>query len=353
MNETVDTGTTRSPKYVTFLVLLMSLISLLDNTLSLIDTRVTTYMEDDFGFVRNSGELQFWISIYGVLAFLVFVISWLNDAIGRKKGLIILVLVLGVPSILLPFVTPDGPAGLHPSMLFYGIITLGTIANSWEIPITEEAPTKKRGLYGALAFMVGMIPVYALTASKIADALGSWKYVYAVLGGILMIPCLIMLFFMKETDRWLKNKETLKHHPMDIIKSFKKLNKKDVKYIGIMTFVYLLWGIGFKYGSLATLGFFTTSYGMTEASYNTWLTVAGICLVLGALLSSVIMHKISRKSALIVGCIGSIASFLLLGVAKHPIFMVTLYFSMPIVLSRSTSRRCSRPACGRLAMGRR
>ncbi len=334
MNETND-GSTKPKQYITFLVVLMSLISLLDNTLALIDTRVVTYMEADFGFAPNSGDVQFWISVYGVLAFLVFIISWLTDAIGRKKGLIILVLLLGVPSILLPFITPDGPAGLHPSMLVYGIITLGTIANSWEIPITEEAPTKKRGLYGAIAFLVGMIPVYALTSSRIADAFGSWKFVYAILGGILMVPCLIMLVFMKETDRWLKNKAELKHNPLDIIKSFKKLCRKDVRYIAIMSFVYVIWGIAFKYGGLATLGYFTAN-GMAPSSYDTYLTVSGICLVFGALLASVIMHKVSRKAALIVGCVGAVASFVLMGVTVSPFFMITLYFFMPIILSYIT-----------------
>ena len=322
--------------YMTFLVLTMSVISLLDNMMALMDTAVIDIplvgMTDDFGI--SSGDVRLWIAVYGLFAFLVFIIAWLNDALGRKKGLTILVLVIGVPAVLLPF-TPSGPAGLHASMLLYGLLTLGTIANTWEIPITEEAPPKKRGILGAVAFLFGLLPIYALVGDDIAVALGSWKWSYAILGGILMVAALCLLPFMKETKRWLLKKNEIQNKRFNLLHSVKTLSRKDWKYVMLLIITYTVWGIVFKFGGLATQKLFL-DHGWTSDDYQTVLTISGICLVFGALLAGIIMEKIGRHVTLIVGCVGSIASFILLGFTINPIFMVTLYFFMPVVLAYIT-----------------
>ena len=59
-------------------------------------------------------------------------------------------------------------------MIFYAILILGTNVNLWTIPVSEESVPKRRALYGSLAFLIGLIPLYALVGEEIATAWG-WQ----------------------------------------------------------------------------------------------------------------------------------------------------------------------------------
>lgn len=50
----------------------------------------------------------------------------------------------------------------------------------WEIPIMEEAPPEKRAIYGSIAFLIGLIPLYAIVGIMIAENFG-WKWCYGVM----------------------------------------------------------------------------------------------------------------------------------------------------------------------------
>ncbi|MFX0098311.1 MAG: hypothetical protein ACFFCS_01945, partial [Candidatus Hodarchaeota archaeon] len=136
MSENATTLTKRPKGYVTFVVILMGIISQLDNYLALVESAVIRDMAIDLYGLDPSitniplgilADLRAWIAIYGIIAFTVFFLSWFNDAYGRKKGLILLVLMLGVPSVILGF-TPAGPQSFHLSLILYSIVTMATIA---------------------------------------------------------------------------------------------------------------------------------------------------------------------------------------------------------------------------------
>jgi MFS family permease len=319
--------------YTKFIIANMAIIALLDNTLSLLEGSVISLMEKDFGFEQNSGELQIWIGLFGIVSFGVFFLNWFADSYGRKKGLILLVLVLGVPAMLLPL-TPSGPAGLIPAMILYSIMTLATQANSWEIPVTEEVSHEKRGLLGATPFLIGLIPLYAILGEPIAIATGSWKYSYAILGGTMMVISLIMLIFMKETKRWQAHRIDILEERKNVFKMLKHLTKKDWNYILLGALAYFIWGVCFKIGTLGGQPTFI-ALGMGD-KFKTYLTIGGLSTILGALLSGIIMDKFSRKAALITGCVGGLASYLLFGFTKVPIFYVGIYIFMPMILAYIT-----------------
>ena len=79
----------RSKKYMYYLVSFMGLIALADNYLSLIEITAIPKIVDQFDFLDLDGFL-FWQGIFGLVAFLVFVIGWLADLWGRKIGILIL-----------------------------------------------------------------------------------------------------------------------------------------------------------------------------------------------------------------------------------------------------------------------
>nr|MDO8110260.1 MFS transporter [Candidatus Sigynarchaeota archaeon] len=328
-NESVEGN--RPKNYVTFVVVLMGLISLLDNYLAQVEMGVFTYMATDFGIPQN--ELLIWISLYGVVAFAVFLINWFNDAFGRKKGLILLVIMLGAPSLLLTL-TPSGPVGMHPALLLYSIITMATLSNAWEIPVAEESPAKKRGLYGAIAFLMGMIPIYAILGPRIAESPLGWKWAYGLWGLIFMILCLVLLiFFFKEPERWLKSKAERKNKLLNIKAALKSMTRKDVVYVLILSGVYFIWSSAFKMGTLRFQDYYD-SLGLLTQYNKIYLIVGGLLTVVGALLSGILMDKVGRRPTLVIGCVGSIASFILVPVTNgSPIALWGIFTCMPIVLA--------------------
>ncbi len=319
----------RPKRYVTFVVLLMGLISLMDNYLAQVELGVFTYMAADWGLPQN--ELLLQISLYGIIAFAVFFISWITDAFGRKKGLILLVLCLGIPAVLLT-VTPEGPAGLPLGIVLYSLITMATLANTWEIPVAEEAPANKRGFYGALAFLMGMLPFYAILGPKIAVAL-NWKWAYGLWGLIFMIVCLPLLILkFKEPERWLKSKELRQNKLLNIKEAFKCLSKRDWLYVLLLSGVYFMWSAVFKMGTLRFQDYYNSLGQLTQYN-NLYLTVGGLLTVVGALLSGILMDKIGRRLTLVIGCVGSIVSFIAIAVTGHFVALWGIFLCMPIVLA--------------------
>ena len=113
-----------SSGYVWYLVIFMGLVGLLDQYLSQVEGPLIPFILEDFGI--TAVEFAIWQGIYGVIAFLVFIIAWISDAYGRRKGILILMLVLGVPSLLILLITEGN---FHLFMILYSIIILGTISN--------------------------------------------------------------------------------------------------------------------------------------------------------------------------------------------------------------------------------
>ncbi len=334
--------TTRSKGYITFVVVLMGLISLMDNYLAQVEIGVFKYMAYDLQVTAT--ELSLWIMVYGVIAFAVFFINWFNDAYGRKKGLILLVLMLGVPSLLLPMV-PAGITGLHPAVLLYSIVTMATLSNAWEIPVSEESPPKKRGMYGAIAFLMGMIPVYAILGPLIArpkvpvfpgdtPGLGlGWGWAYGLWGLIFMVLCLLLLiFFFKEPERWIKSKEIRQNKLLNIKNAMKSLTRKDCIYVLVFAGVYFIWSTAFKMGTLR-FQYFYEDLGLIDQYNKVYLIVGGLLTVVGALLAAILMDKVGRRKTLVIGCLGSVASFVIISFTGSPIALWGIFCCMPMVLA--------------------
>ena len=315
----------REKRYITFLVVFMGLVALLDQYLSQIEGPAIPYIIDEFGV--TAAEFAFWQGIYGIIAFAVFFIAWYSDAFGRKKGILLLILILGVPSILIVFFSFN----LHIFLLLYAIVIMGTVSNLWEIPVMEESPAEKRGFYGGIAFLIGLIPLFAILGTTIAESIG-WRWCW----GIMFFYMLILIVFwskMKEPQRWLDAKEEREHEFLKLKTALKKLNKKDIQYILISTITYTIWGISFKLGVSWGGYYYMNIVGYTPDQYRLTLIIGALLTMVGALLSGVLLDKVGRKGTMIVGCGGSVIGFVFLGITTLPIFFWMIYLFMPVVLA--------------------
>jgi len=322
----------RSRGYLIFLIIFMGLVGQMDVWLSLIETRAATLILTEAGLTSTTQWLfGLWQGIFGVIVFLVFFIGYFSDAFGRRKGILALILVMGVPAGLILFVPSIafGTIGWFLFIFLYTIVIMGTTSNLWEVPITEESPAKRRGLYGSLAFLVSVIPLYALLGTPIMEALG-WRWGYGIMA-IFMILLLVLIVFMKETGRWIDVQEGRAQKRLGIVEALKSLGRRDLLYVGVASLVYLAWTMSFKLGTTWSGVFFaTTPYA---AQFNTILTIGGLMLPISAIISGVLLERLGRNLTLIIGTFGAIFSFVGLGFAGLPAFFWGIYFFMAMVLA--------------------
>jgi putative MFS transporter len=320
----------RSTGYLIFLVLFMGLVGQMDVWISLIESYAAPYILTEAGLAATPWIFGLWQGIFGVIVFLVFFIGWFSDSFGRKIGILTLILVMGIPAGLILLVpTLANPVNFFLFILLYTIAIMGTTSNLWEVPITEESPAKRRALYGSLAFLISVIPLYALVGSTIIDTLG-WRWGYGVMA-IVMIILLVLWIFMKETKRWKDVQEGRGEKRLGVMEALRSLGRRDLYYVGIASLVYLMWTIAFKLGTTWSGVFFLTF--LPAGTWRTILIIGGLMLPISALISGLLLEKVGRNYTLVLGTIGSVVSFLGLGLTFQPVFFWGIYFFMAMVLA--------------------
>lgn len=220
----------RSSGYMRFLILFLGIVALVDQYLSLIESATILYIIDDFDITLK--VFTRWQGIVGILAFFVFLISWLGDYYGRRFGMLILILIMSIPAFLIGLI---GTMSFPLFIILYGIMIMGTNVNFWAVPIAEEAPAKKRASYGANVFLIGLIPLYAVLGVPISENLG-WQWAFGLMG-IVGLLSLGLFLKMKETKRWEEDQEHFKQSKETFIKSMKLFSRNDWKFIWIAGFI--------------------------------------------------------------------------------------------------------------------
>jgi MFS family permease len=257
----------------------------------------------------------------------VFFLSFFADRYGRKKGILGLILLMGIPTIFVVFFSTN----FFVFMLFYAIIITGTLSNMWELPIVEESDPQKRGTYGGIAYLIGLIPLYVIFGSIIINLLG-WRWTY----GIMMFYMVIMIILwtrMKETKIWTRTSEEHKGELLKLKDAFKSLEKRDLKYVAINTVVYTIWTISFKIGVTWIGYYFQTIQGVDAGTFTIYLLIASLMTIVGALTAGILLDKVGRNFTLAFGCIGAAIGYIFVGIIPSPIFMWMIYLFMPILLT--------------------
>ncbi len=318
----------RPTRYIIFLVVVMGLVSQLDGWLSLIESTAVPFIATEF-FAGDAAEFALWQGLFGILVFLVFFIGWFGDAYGRKKGILLLTLVMGVPTIFITFL-PAGPGSAVMFFILYSVVIMGTTSNLWEVPISEEAPAERRGLYGSLAFLIGIIPFSAIIGVGIIADYG-WRWGYGVMF-FFMVFLLILLFFMKEPQRWVDTAGA-RSKRLGVMDALRSLRPEDRKYIVISIIVYLAWTISFKMATTFGGQYFIVTQSYTIDQWKSVVTIAGLLLPVSALVSGILLDKIGRNYVLIIGSIGSVVCLIALEYTALPITYQAGYFFMAMVLA--------------------
>ncbi|MGY5865897.1 MAG: MFS transporter [Candidatus Thorarchaeota archaeon] len=323
-----------SKRYMIFLVVVMGLVSQMDSWLSLIETKalpgiITEFWApiDDAARTLAQTEFAFLQGLFGIIVFGVFFIAWFADAYGRRKGMMLLVLTMGIPAILIVYMSIN----IYMFLLLYSLVIMATTSNLWEVPVSEEAPAKSRGMYGSAAFLIGVIPLYALLGTRIIDTLG-WQWGYGIMF-IMMLVLMLLLYFMKDPQRWVDTVVARENVRLGVMAALRKIRKEDRKYILIATIVYLAWTISFKMATTFGGEYFIQVLSYTDDQFNSILTIAGLLLPVSALISGVLLDKVGRNPVLIIGSLGSVVCLIALGLTGIPLTYQLAYFFMAMVLA--------------------
>jgi MFS family permease len=315
---------TRSKGYVTYLVIFMGLVALVDQYLSLIETNAIPALIDWFGIADN--YFFYWQGIFGAVAFLVFVISFFADAWGRKIGILILLILMGGAAVLIGAI---GTLNFWLFMALYAIVILATNVNMWTIPIAEESPAHRRGRNGSLAFLIGLIPLYALLGPTIIEKLG-WQWSFGLMGGFGLI--LILLWIpMKETKRWEDHREEYKHKIGGFWKSLATFKKKEWGFVVVTGIIYICWNVAFKMATGTVQIFYLNVLEMDPEKFDTIYTFAGLSTILGALTIGFVLDKIGRMASFLFSSVGAAISYILMAFYGMG-FMIFVYYFMSCFL---------------------
>lgn len=315
----------RSKGYMIFIIIFMGLVGIMDTYLATIEGVAFYYVMEEFNLLP--AELALWQAIYGTLAFSVFLLGWFSDTYGRKKGMLALLLVMGIPALLIGMLHYLF-LSFHLFMILYGIIMTGTVSNMWEIPISEESPPKKRGMYGGIVTLLSIIPISMFFGVAIAENFG-WQWTFGVMF-FYMLGLLIFLFFMKEPQRWLDTKEKRTHKIFNLKTALKSFTRKDIKYLLLASLTYGIWGICFKLTMTWIMHYYVNVIGYSPDEFYRISIISGIFLLLGAISALILLDKIGRKRTCFIGSIGSVIGFIGLGITTLPIFIWMICYCMTL-----------------------
>jgi MFS family permease len=305
------TGTVRprTRSYLTYLIVLMGLIAIMDQYLSTIKTTAIPFILEEYGITASHfSGLE---AVFLIVTFFVFLLNGLNDIIGRKSAILVLILLMGLSSLAVVLYTPS----LYIFMAFYALAMLTTVSNMWTIPISEDSPAEQRAKLVSITYVIGLIPLQALLPPLLMDVLGlDWKWMYGAMF-VLMLPVLVLWLFMKETRRYERIKEERQQGVRELhafgLGSF---DRRDLRYLVISAAIWICWLTN------STLYFWAGYYfmnlkGYTLGQWSMVLLGTLIMAMIGGIAGGWIMDRLGRSTALIIGCVGLTLSQVLMGFA--------------------------------------
>ncbi|MEJ5311404.1 MAG: MFS transporter [Anaerolineae bacterium] len=301
---------TRSRNYLVYLIIFMGLVAVMDQYISTIKTTAIPYIIEAYGI--SAADFSRYEALYLASTFFIFLLNGLNDIIGRRSSILILILLMGLSSLGIVLFTPT----LHLFMIFYTIAVFTTVSNMWSIPVSEESPADKRAKYVAVVYIIGLLPLQALLPPLLMNVMGlNWKWMYGVMF-VLMIPVLVMWLFMRETGRYdvvkaERRAGTRKNHLFGV----GVINRHDIRYIAIAASVWLCWLV-YQFFYFQAGYYFMNLHGYTLGQWSMVLLASLVMAIIGGVSAGAIMDRIGRTPAFIGGCVSLAAILVVLGFGR-------------------------------------
>jgi MHS family shikimate/dehydroshikimate transporter-like MFS transporter len=265
-----------------------------------------------------------------------------GDRIGRKNVLIATLIVMGVATTLIGCLPTYSAIGLWaPALLIIlriaqGIGVGGEFAGATLLTI-ENAPTNRRGLYGAIPAMgtgAGFLlasAMFALMASFGNEALLDWGWrIPFLFSALLVVTGLLMRKRIRETPVFEKAKEEVGHEALPIVEAFTKYPGAIARTIGItvsgFVWAYLIQAFVYSYG--------TTTLGIPGSTLLLATAIAAALEVIFIPFWGWASDRVGRKPVVLGGLIFLAAYawpfFLLLETGQTHLIILAMILAVPI-----------------------
>lgn len=248
--------------------------------------------------------------------------GWISDRIGRKKSLIITILIYSIFSLLNAFATNLGTLLTTRFITGFGLSAMTVVAITY---ISETFPAKNRGTFQGWIMTIGLsgIPITAYVARfLIPSAPWGWRLVY--IWGALGFVFAILALRLKESPRWYENHGRFKEADETVqqIENIVRKQKGELslpheiveniplnggygilfsrQYIGRTVILLVLWiaqTLGF-YGFMSWVPTLLVEHGFSLVHSLAWSSAISIGAVPGALIAALISDRMERKWAL-------------------------------------------------------
>lgn len=300
-------GLMRGRAYRFYIVGFMGMVALMDQYLSVIEsTAIPSILAEYHITAADFASLK---ARFLVVTFFVFALNALNDILGRKPAILVLILLMGLSSLAIVLFTPT----LLLFMTFYAVAMFATVSNMWSIVVGEESPAARRAWYTAAVFAISLIPVQAYLPLLLVERLGlGWRWMYGITF-VVMVPVLVLWLFMRETGRYRDvQAERRPKQGWRSLAGLGAMDRADRRYIalaaliatGVLVAMTLVFWAGY---------FFMKLRGYTLAQWSMVLFVVLTLEIVGGLSAGWLMDRVGRNRMFVAGGLGMALALASLG----------------------------------------
>jgi len=304
MDPNSENSTQRSEKYFKYLIFILILVLILDNYTQFYSSVIPSKIVEEFlgGYPQNEANSIFAISlaVVSIGSYVVFVVWYSADKIGRKFLLVLSVFGMVAASIGILFSRNIVEYTIY--RFFLGIFVGSDI---WLIYVTEESPPERKAFWTNIVLVGGMIgvilmPVFRSIYITDTSPVGAWRGMtyFSIIFGIPL--GILVALTVKETSKFqeikehrLATKERTKILKKNLNIIFKSKKERRSAYIAILV-ISLIRAVVGVFISLGELYMADSPY-LNEGDINIVVYVLGISVIAGFLFTGLVADKIGRK----------------------------------------------------------
>ena len=302
-----ENSTFRSHKYFKYMIFILILVLILDNYTQFYSAVIASKIIEEFLSDRPQNVANsifaLTLAIASIGSYLVFLVWYSADRVGRKFLLVMTVFGMAIASLGILF-----SRNILEYTIFLFFLVIFTGSDIWLIFINEESPPGKKAFWTNIVLIGGMagvilMPIFRSIYIYEGAPVGAWRgmtYFSIILGFPLGIVVALTIketsIFQEVKEKRLTTKERtnlLKTNLHLIFKSDKKRRRTYIAII-IMSFFRVLNGILISLGEL----YISDSPYLTEGDVNLVVYVLGLSVILGFLITGLLADRIGRKPLL-------------------------------------------------------
>ncbi|HET6502814.1 MAG TPA: MFS transporter [Amycolatopsis sp.] len=227
--------------------------------------------------------------------------GWFADNYGRKKALLISLIVFGVFTASLALVSSFW---LFLLLRFLAGFGLGGVWSAVSTLVVEAWPQEQRAR--AVAFVIAAFPIGGVLASLIGSLLlPNWRLLFLVLGLAVVIPVVVVARTVGESASWLEQRKTeAKANRTERVSVREIFSPGLARLTMIGTLVVALCQVGF-WGVNTWLPTFLTSRGLDIKTVALLVALNNAAMFVGYNVFGYVADKIGRKPTIMLTLVAS------------------------------------------------